>query len=138
MPVSKSMQEKFIDKLILAVQSGEVNPLEIETQLKAMEDAVKAVRGNPGFKNALMDEVDKYSEKEFRYGNAIIVKSSRSTYNYKNDTEWNRLDEDKKKREAFLKALDKPMADPETGEIIEPAVRRSSEFLKIRFDDYNE
>ena len=138
MPATGSQQKDFTLQLLQMVMSGEVNPLEMEVYLKSIEDVVKNVRKDAGFKDATQDEVAKYPGKEFRYGNALIVKSSRTVCNYSEDSEWQGLDQAKKTREKFLKGLDKPMADPETGEITSPPTRKTTEFLKIRYDDFNE
>lgn len=138
MPATGSQQKDFTLQLLQLVMNGEVNPLEMEVYLKSIEDVVKNVRKDQGFKSATQDEVEKYPGKEFRYGNAIIVKSSRTTCNYSEDSEWSEIDKAKKTREKFLKGLDRPMADPETGEISNPPVRKTVDFLKIRYDDLNE
>lgn len=138
MPATGSQQKEFSLQLLQMVMSGEVNPLEMEVYLKSIEDVVKSVRKDAGFKDATQDEAAKYAEKEFRFGNAIIVKSSRTTYDYKQDSVWLTCEASKKRREKFLKGLDKSYADPETGELIEPPTSKTSEFLKIRYDDFNE
>lgn len=138
MPATDSQQKEFSLQLLQMVMSGEVNPLEMEVYLKSIEDVVKNVRKDAGFKDAVIDETDKHPGKEFRFGNAVIVKSSRTTYSYKNDSAWVEMDKAKKKREQFLKGLDKSYADPETGELIDPPEVKTSDFLKIRYDDFNE
>lgn len=138
LPASKSQQKDFTNQLLRAIQSGVVNPLEMEVYLKAMEDVVKIVRHDSGFKECLMDEVDKYPEKEFRVGNAVVVKSSRTTYDYSDDSVWADIKSKLTEREKMLKNIGQEMADPDSGEIIKPATRKQSDFLKIRFDDYND
>lgn len=137
LPATLTEQQTFVSEVLNFVLEGNVNPIEIETYFKAIETVAGAIRKNPKFKECLMDEVDKHPGREFRYGNAIIVSASRTTYDYSDDEEWKKLDAKRKKREAFLKNLDREMADPETGELIRPAIPKKSEFLKIRFDDNN-
>ena len=137
-PACGSKQEQFSLQLLQMVMSGEVNPLEMELYLKAMEDVAKKVRSDKGFKEAVIDEAEKYTEKEFRVGNAIVTKSGRSTLDYSDDSEWQRLNNERKDREKMLKGLSKEMVDPDTGEIVKPPTAKYTSFLKIRYDDHNE
>jgi len=135
MPATNSQQKEFVRQILSKALSGDINPLELETYLKSIEDVIKAVRGNIEFKGAIQEEVDKYPEKEFKHGNAVIVKASRATADYSGDEEWVRINNSKKDREKFLKGLSKPMADPDTGELVHPPTYKTAEFLKIRFED---
>lgn len=138
LPASKTRQDEFVSQVLSKVEEGEINPLSLETYLKAMEDVIKRIRKDAEFKESLGLEVDKHGEKEFRVGNSIVVKSSRTTWDYSADDKWKRLDKEKKDHEKLLKALTEETASTESGEVYTPPTPKKSEFLKIRFDDYNE
>ena len=133
MPANKSEQNDFARQLLSHALSGDVNPLELEVYLKSIEDTIKLVRKNIEYKGALELESDKFPGKEFDFAGATITKMSRTTMDYSNDEEWIVLDAKKKAREKTLKGLDKPMADPNTGEIINPPIKKFSEYLKIQY-----
>lgn len=133
----------FSDGVIQAVQGGEINPLTVLVQLRAMAKAseriLKEIDAN------IMAEADKYSEKAFDFMGNTITKAEHGTkYDYSNcgDPIYNRLlrvateaSEQLKERETFLKAITKPFSflDESTGEVflISPPVKKSKSGLNV-------
>jgi hypothetical protein len=107
----------FSDSIIQAVQGGELNPLDVAVQLKAMELASERIRKET--KVELLNEVSKYPEKSFTYNGNTITKAEHGTkycFDKCGDPEWEMLNQQKesiarsmKEREEFLKALKSPI-----------------------------
>jgi len=134
MPLTKTECKTFANMAIEEILSCERNPLQIEIQLKALEETIKLIRENEQVKKCLQTEAEKYTEKTFKFQNAEISKMSRSNYDLStcNDSIYNKLKSDIKEREAFLKALNSQVANPETGEIINPPVKTYTNYLQIK------
>jgi hypothetical protein len=134
MPLTKAECKTFANMAIEEILSGERNPIQIEIQLKALEETIKLIRENEQVKRCLQTEAEKYTEKTFQFQNAEISKMSRSNYDLStcNDSIYNKLKSDIKEREAFLKALNSQVANPETGEIINPPVKTYTNYLQIK------
>lgn len=134
MPLTKDECKTFANMAIEEILSGERNPLQIEIQLKALEETIKLIRDNEHVKKCLQTEAEKYTEKTFQFQNAEISKMSRSNYDLStcNDSVYNKLKSELKEREAFLKALNSQVANPETGEIINPPVKTYTNYLQIK------
>jgi len=108
------------------VLSGEVNPIMVKVMFDVFSQAMK----DEDVKDAIMSEVDKH-EKQFEINGFRFEKASRSSYSFKHDVEWLRLDAQRKARENLMKlALEMDVADPNTGEIIPPAIKTNTEFIK--------
>jgi len=133
----------FSDGVIQAVQGGEINPLTVLVQLRAMAKAseriLKEIDAN------IMAEADKYSERAFDFmGNTITKAEHGIKYDYSacGDPIYNRLfevsteaSEQLNERETFLKAITKPFSflDESTGEVflISPPVKKSKSGLNV-------
>ncbi len=131
----KTIQERksFVDACVNEILSGDRNPLEFEVMLKSLEDTIKEIRKNEAVKGYVLNEANKYPEKTFAFGNVDITKGSRATNDYSNDGEWVALKAKLKEREEFLKGLKVQMVDPETGDIVNPPIKKHTEFLTIKF-----
>ncbi len=118
----------FSDGVIRSVQDGEINPLDVVVQLKAMELASDRIKSE--IHNNVLSESDKYPGKEFEWKGNKITKAEHGTkYNFTvtNDPEWIILSEQLrvvtekiKAREAFLKAMTSSMEvlDSNSGEVV--------------------
>lgn len=133
----------FSDGVIESVQAGEINPLTVLIQLKAMQKAseriLKEIQPN------LLKEADLYTENEFEFmGNKITKAEHGTKYDYSvcNDPEWfvlkakeTALKSSLTEREAFLKALRKPLEtlDKESGEVVTlfPPSKKSTSGLNV-------
>lgn len=118
--LTETQIKKFADKVADEVESGQYNPLQVELNLKAMEKAIKEVRNRIEVDISL--EAGKYDEKVINLGGARIEKKQRTSYDFSRDTKWQELKKKIKDREQMLRNLSQPVADPETGEMIQPAM----------------
>jgi hypothetical protein len=108
------------------VLAGEINPIMVKVMFDIFSDAMK----DKEVKDAIMSEADLHGT-EVEVNGFRYQKKSRTTYSYKHDAEWNRIEGEKKAREELMKMADKQeIADPKTGEVVPPAMKSSSEFLQ--------
>jgi hypothetical protein len=136
-PIKKDEIQLFIDNSVELILSGKYNPLEIEVKLKAMEEIIKALRGNQDVKDFAMDEAEKHG-KSFDFAGAKFSIVETGRYDYSADPEWKRVDneikllkEHQKIQEKLLRDLDKEVADPDTGEIIIPAKKVTTKQIRV-------
>lgn len=143
MASTQTQIDVFSDGVIESVQRGEINPLTVLIQLKAMEKAAERILKE--IKPNLLKEADLYAEKEFEFHGNKITKTEQGTkYDYSkcNDTEWELYNHKKesaeasmKERETFLKTLQKPIdvVDKLTGEVItlHPPTKKSTSGLNV-------
>jgi len=142
-PNTQTSIDIFSDGVIQSVQSGEVNPLTVLIQLRAIEKAseriLKEIRQN------ILNEAGKYAENKFTYSGCEITKTELGTkYTFENcgDPDWEQYDADvksasnsRKEREDFLKALKAPITllDKRSGEIVEilPPTKKSTSGVTV-------
>lgn len=139
---SKEGVELFIHKTVQEVQAGNVNALELNSYLKAIELVTEGIKKE--IKESSLREHSKYSEKAVSAYGFKIEQAEKQTYDYAKcgDLEWNNLEDQllklsvlKKNREQVLRLITKPVtvADDETGEMytIHPPVKTSTTGLKF-------
>ena len=143
MASTQTQIDVFSDGVIEDVQAGNINPLTVLIQLRAMERASERILKeiNPN----IMNEADKYPGTEFEYlGNKITKVEHGTSYDYSkcNDPTWARAynlaqeaKEQLKERENFLKAVKAPFSllDEGTGEVatITPPIKKSTSGLNV-------
>jgi Fe-S cluster assembly ATPase SufC len=134
LPETKAQRDTFVAACVDEILSGMHNHLTIEAQLKNLEETIKAIRTDERVKMGVLVELNKYPEKTFNFGYAKFTKKDAVTYDYSNDSKWQQLKEQLKNHEAILKSLKEPLADIATGEIFQPAIKKSSETFSITFN----
>jgi hypothetical protein len=112
---TKEQRRGFIQQVIESVLNGYKNPLDIQVQIKCMEEITKGIYDDPDYKRTLVDEAEKYGRKPFEFHNANVqVKEAGTKYDFSNtnDAGWKALDNEMlelkaklKAREDFLKKL---------------------------------
>lgn len=115
MPETKSEIKQFSDSLLNSLIFGEINPLEMDGRLKALEDLIKIVRSSEELSEGMLIEAEKYGQKSFEEGNfKYQIKEVGTKYDFSqcNDSELNDLTEKikelsaaKKERETMLKSI---------------------------------
>lgn len=142
-PSTQTSIDVFSDGVIQSVQSGEINPLTVLIQLRAIQKASERILKEINVN--IMNEADKYSEREFEFQGNKITKAEHGTkYDYAGtgDPEWEQFDAEvkiaenrRKEREGFLKAVTAPFSllDKRTGEVIEihPPTKKSTSGLNV-------
>jgi len=142
MPSTQSEVDRMYLMIKNEILSGSENPLKLEVQLKAMEDLIKKLRSDEEIKDQMIIEGYKHPEKSFEMYGAKFTKTTVSVkYDFSdcNDQEYLNLKhitdsykKELKEREDFLKGLKKSMADPESGEIINPPVKIGKESISVK------
>lgn len=116
------------------LDGGDVTPLEALVKLRAIQDVVAAAID--GVKDAAMTQAEQWDEGPGRgvsvLGVGIRLSNGAARWDYSHDPVWGEMKasetavaDQRKAREKFLQSLDKEMVDPDTGEIISPAVQLS-------------
>lgn len=112
--VSKKAIKDFASNVIEAVQNGEVNPLDVQVQLKATEQAIKEVNDDKRYKAALLGEIAKYGKSCEYKGAAFSTMESAVKYDWKSTNDpvilellqaQDELKAKLKAREEYLKAI---------------------------------
>lgn len=136
MPETKREQEAFSSLILNSVLDGDIPALEVDILLKSIEEAIKLVRKNEEFKEALKDELELYVEKTVDLRNCTITKSSRGAIQFKEDSEIISIEAKLNARKELIKIACKSKAiitDPETGEEIKPVSVFTTEYQTIKF-----
>jgi len=112
---NKEQRQSFALDLVSKIEQGEVDPLKIHLQVKAMEDIIKLLNDNTIYKKAILEEAQKHEGRSFIYQNAKVeIKEVGTKYDFTKcgDVEWELLDQQvtsstfyKKERETFLKTV---------------------------------
>lgn len=143
MPSTMDQINSFSSGIIRAVKEGNVNPLDVMLQMKAMEKSFENIKNQ--IKENVNREADKYPGVTFNYRGVELVKGDVKTeYDYTvcNDTVWERRNTDAEsakrlldERQSFLKSLKEPITtvDEMTGEIvtIRPPLKKSTPGVKF-------
>ena len=128
--ISEITKTDVINNVIGEVLEGNINPLELEMKLRALEDISKKIRADIRIKNAVYDEAMNYNGQQYLEHEIKIT--TRKTADYKEDEEWTLLKAKVKAREVFLKSLKEPIIDKDTGEMIQPARYNVSEIVNFK------
>ena len=128
--ISEITKTDVINNVIGEVLEGNINPLELEMKLRALEDISKKIRADIRIKNAVYDEAMKHDGQQYMEHEVKIT--TRKNADYKDDEEWTLLKAKVKAREVFLKSLKEPIIDKDTGEMIQPAKYNVSEIVNFK------
>lgn len=133
---SKTEREQFVAGIVDSIENGQVDPLKIHLQIKAMEEIIEQLKSNTAYRNALLNEAEKHGKK-FEYMNAeIAIREVGTKYDYANsaDEHLHELLEQKsaldtaiKNRQKMLQTLPPSgLADPVNGNMLYPPVKTST------------
>lgn len=125
---TKEQRRSFVSGVIETIREGVKNPLEIQVQIKCMEEILKEITGNHEYRKMLEEEATK-NGKTFEFHNATIhVRNAPGKWDYSKTNDWHLFDMYDKMtalkasisaREKFLQTIPEGgMADPETGALI--------------------
>ncbi len=121
--------KSFADKVVEAVDNGSINPLDLDVQMKRIEELAKIIRKST--KEQVIEEAEKHGKK-FDYNGAEVSLTERRTLDYSNDDTWTNLKERIKQREDLLKGLKMSLVDEETGEVLNPPLVKVSDVLSYK------
>lgn len=127
---TKEQRRTFISQVVENVYEGHTSALQVHYQIKCLEDIIKGITEDKRYKEAVVDDASKHSEKPFEYKNAeVAIREVGTKYDYDSckDPKYAMLKQnfDKAKKDLeeyqeYLKSL--PIAgsqivDEDTGEV---------------------
>jgi hypothetical protein len=144
--LTKKSRQELANTIIEQLEGGELNPLKIHVQVKAMEDLIKKILDSKVYKDCLLSECDKNGKKFDFFGAEFMQKETGTKYDYSNcgdntildlSKQLETLKEQIKKREEFLKMI--PIEGVETitsdGEVVTlyPPSKSSTTSVQVTF-----
>jgi len=144
--LTKKSRQELANNVIEQIEGGELNPLKIHVQVKAMEDFIKKILDSKVYKNCLISECDKNGKKFDFFGAEFMQKETGVKYDYDvcNDAiilhlqqQQEAIKEAIKERETFLKTI--PAGGLETitedGEVVTlyPPSKSSTTSIQVTF-----
>lgn len=145
MPNTKSEISNFSDMLLTAINNGDIDPLKIQVQLRAIESVIKKVNESESYKYAIRESAEKYGSKSFTaFGAKVELAETGTKYDFSNcnHLEYNDICEKikalemaKKDIETTLKTIKQPTPFIIYGEAVEvtPPTKSSTSSIKITF-----
>lgn len=144
MPNKKEEIKTFSEMLLTQIKNGEIDPLKIHVQLKAIESVIKKVNESEQYKDAIRNESEKHGKSFSMYGAKIDLAEVGTKYDYSNCNhleyfdicqEIERLEGKKKVIETLLKAIKETTGMVIYGEVrdVNPPVKSSTSSIKITF-----
>jgi hypothetical protein len=142
LPETREQQARFVEQAKSEILNGIFDARELLFRKKIIQDTLDQIFDDPQIKSHMLDEIGKYGKEGAAWGDAKITVESRKSYSYDNcgDTELailsaesERATKGLKERQKFLQTLPKPVANPETGEMIYPAACTQTDFFKVSF-----
>jgi hypothetical protein len=118
-----------------SILEGHLNPLDFYRRAKLIIDAIESLKKDQDIFDCAEQERAKYGKEKPNVNGSVVDISSRTTYDYESceDPVYQELKEKLKAREAFLKNIPAGgVADPETGQIIQPPVQKISQFVTVK------
>jgi hypothetical protein len=129
LPSTKSEIEDFCNRIQLEIDDQDVLP--VLAQLTALSEVVDILKTN--LKDRIIDEASRYTGegKSFAIAGVRYELKSRRTHKFDHCAAYREAKDRIKRLEDLMKTLDKPMADTDTGEIIEPAHSFTTEYVAV-------
>lgn len=135
----KSQRESFVADIVNRLENGDINPLKVHLQVKAMEEIIdrltnttekgKQAEAAKKYRNLLLSEAEKQEAKKFSLYNASFeIKEVGTKYNYSQcsdpelaelEAQMTAINEKLKERQKFLQTVPSkglPIVNEETGE----------------------
>lgn len=144
---TKEQRRTFIAQVVDNVYEGDTSALQVHYQIKCLEDILKGITEDKRYKEAVVDDAAKHSEKPFEYKNSeVAIREAGTKYDYDtcNDPKYNSLkklfDKAKKdldERQDYLKTIPAEgitIVDEDTGEIckVHKPIKTSTTSVTIR------
>jgi len=120
------------NRIVVGLKDGETDILESFIRLRALSDVLKDVQDQ--IKEYALEEAGKYETRSNLLGVEFDIVNGRRMYKF-DDAKLKALKEAVKERETMLKGLKEPVADMNTGELIQPAeVSYTKETIRLKFN----
>jgi hypothetical protein len=137
LPLTKLGQDNFVTSAIEEILSGNIDPVEADLQLKAMEEIIKKIRMDNNVKEYVIDNADLHG-KSFELKGVKIAVSSRVTKDFTgcgDPVVLSLYDQLKalKLQIAAREAMISTGVNTDTGETYRPPKTETSRFLTYKF-----
>jgi len=139
LPETREQQHSFVHKAIEELMNGEHDIMKFWIQASIVADTLNEIKDSLVIKRAAIAEAAKYKDQPYMGCKISVV--NRKTYDFSKcchpDLDWYKAAEAEAKKqvkevETFLKALKSAVADPDTGELIQPPTFTESEYITIK------
>lgn len=140
-PITYVEINNLIYDMKVELLSGDYNPLDVELQLKAMEETIKQLRSDEDIRQFVLSEAEKHGKFFEWRGAKMSIREVGVKYDYSTsgDSEWAILDaqikeltEKRKAREKFLQNIpEMGTVSPETGETIYRPAKSSTTSIAV-------
>lgn len=140
-PITYVEINNLIYDMKVELLSGDYNPLDVELQLKAMEETIKQLRSDEDIRQFVLSEAEKHGKSFEWRGAKMSIREVGVKYDYSTsgDSEWAILDaqikeltEKRKAREKFLQNIpEMGTVSPETGETIYRPAKSSTTSIAV-------
>lgn len=140
LPETRQQIQSFVQSAKAEILDGQWSAQELLYKKKMIDETLKQLFDDADVKKHLMDEVEKYGKEGIGYQDSKIEIKSKRTFDFskcgdngyeKSKAEFDTLKKQISEREKFLKMLQKPIADPESGEMIYPASYTTTDFFTV-------
>jgi hypothetical protein len=139
---NKAQRNNFVQELINQMEDGFSSPLDIQMNIKCLEDIVEQLKKDSRYKQLVMDEAYKNGHK-FNYRNSeMAIQEMGVKYDYSqcNDSVMDDIlkrediiKKEKDERIKFLKTIPiEGVVNPSTGEMIYPPTKSSTTTLVVK------
>ena len=140
-PETRQQQHDFANRAIEELMNDNHDLLKVWQQMSIIADTLNEIKESVTLKNAVIAELEKYGKDGKEVNGCKLTVSQRRTFDFSEcnhegwrmaEEELNNWKETKKEAETFLKALKSPVADPETGEVINPPTFTVNQFVTVK------
>lgn len=136
LPFSKVEQASFVSQVVAEILSGNINPLDADLKLKAMEEAITKIRKDDKVKEYVIEEAEKYG-KTFERSGVTITVTQKTIKDFTGlDPVLDELYASLEQTKAQIKAREATVAagvDPATGESFNPPKTSTTQYLTYKF-----
>lgn len=136
LPFSKVEQSNFVSQVVEEILSGNINPLEADLKLKAMEESITKIRKDEKVKQYVIEEAEKFG-KTFEHSGVTITVTQKTTKDFAGiDPVLNELYASLEQIKAQIKAREATVAagvDPATCETFNPPKTSTTQYLTYKF-----
>lgn len=140
LPETRQQIQSFVRSAKAEILDGQWSAQELLYKKKMIDETLKQLFDDNEVKKYLMDEVEKFGKEGIGYQDAKIEIKSKRTFDFskcgdsnyeKSKSEFDTLKKQISEREKFLKMLQKPIADPESGEMIQPPSFTTTDYFNV-------
>jgi len=141
LPSTREQQHNFANKMIEELLNGEYDILKVWQQMSIIADTLNEIKESNTLKQAVLSELSKYGKEGMKLNGCTLTIGSRRNFDFsqckfeKYDTLKASIKEAttrQKEYEIMLKSLSMPVADPDTGEMINPPAYTTTEYVIVK------